>query len=493
MVEEDPKVKATWEGKRDYLKDKSRSGYDMALANLLIINGYTDNEASSVLRQFSLGRGKDASLHYLNRTIGEARRAWNKRKEEPMKDEKFDPPKEAWINDKMKALAKEAFATEARKAGKKKEIKEETKTLVPGLIHLIKDDDVVKYLLKEGDSLKIVEKIQTDKAIYRPYQGLPMTLDWKDLLGEVIRFLKAYVEMPSESDYLYLALWVFHSYLIDKFNVTPLLYFYGVHVTGKTRAGETLAKVSFKCERLTSPTEATLFRSASYFKNSLVIDEIKLWGRDANEQVANLIKSRYKRGLKVQRINTNAQGEGQVEYFDVFAPLVICTTEPLPDIIESRCLTFTMQANINPNVEKCFDEAWGLDLRNKLTVFRATYLDKEFDELPPGLARRRLNEILTPLYQILMLIDPERETEFKATVKEIEQQKIQEAGMTLEAEIIAKVTEYQKKEKEDFILTNELAEMMNADRTDKNRLSDMLVSNRLKKLGFIKERQTGTL
>lgn len=481
LVETNAKIKATWEGKRKDLKDKSRSGYDMSLANLLVFQGFSDNEIASVLRQSSTGRGRGATINYLNRVIGEARRAWDKRKEKPMKDERKE---------------------ETRKG--KPETKKGIKTLVPGLIHLINDNGVVKYLLKDGNSLKMVEEYKTDKGIFIPYQGLPIEYpdrdvldlpidqDYQELLDEVERFIKTYVELPSEGDYLYLALWVFHTYLIEKFDVTPLLYFYGVQVTGKTRAGEVLSKIGFKVERLTAPTEATLFRSASYFKNALVIDEIKLWGRDANENVANLIKSRYKRGLKVSRINLENKGEEQVEYFDVFAPMAICTTEQVNEIIESRCLRFIMRANVNPDVEKRFDETWGQDLRNKLTMFRACYLEPEFDEIK-RVARRRLNEILTPLYQVLMLIAPGREDEFKSTVKDIERQRQDEAGMSLEAEIIEKVIEYQKKEGQDFFLTNNITEMMNETRTERSRVSDMLIANRLKKLGFHKEREAGTL
>ncbi|GAI31462.1 unnamed protein product, partial [marine sediment metagenome] len=55
----------------------------------------------------------------------------------------------------------------------------------------------------------------------------------------------------------------------------------------------------------------------------------------------------YKRGLKVSRINLNKTGEDQIEYYDTFTSLVICTTESIPDIIESRCILFTMQKNSN--------------------------------------------------------------------------------------------------------------------------------------------------
>ncbi|GAI36027.1 unnamed protein product, partial [marine sediment metagenome] len=243
-------------------------------------------------------------------------------------------------------------------------------------------------------------------------------LDYSHLLKDVIRFIKSYLELPEESGYLILALWVFHTYLIEKFNVTPIIYSYGLMETGKTRTCEVMRELAYKCETMTSPTEATLFRSAEYFKNTLVIDEVRLWGKDGNEEVARLIKSRYKRGLKVSRINMgkDKKGEDQVEYFDVFSPLMISTTESIPDIIESRCIRFTMQKNVNPNVERDIDKDLAGDLRNKLTIFRANYMDKELKEVE-DISRRRLNEILKPLYQIIMEIDPDRKDDFKLIVK----------------------------------------------------------------------------
>jgi len=63
-------------------------------------------------------------------------------------------------------------------------------------------------------------------------------LDLQQLFTEVDAFIRSFLEMPDEKDYLILVLWVFHSYLIEKFDTSPMLYFYGVKETGKTRAGE---------------------------------------------------------------------------------------------------------------------------------------------------------------------------------------------------------------------------------------------------------------
>ena len=476
ILQKNKRVKATWEGKRPDLSDQTHSGYDMALANLLMKHNFDDSEVAAILRASPSGKGKDAKPQYLALTIGKARTEWkkqNKRTAEVKKDSSGN-----------KQMTK---------------LKEEIRTLIPNLIHLVREDGIVKYLLKKEDKLHIQEKFISDGVTYRPKQDLPikipgpdileesMGIDYKALLDEVIRLIKSYLEMPLECNYLVLALWIFHTYLIEKFNATPILYFYGVKETGKSRAGEILGELAFRCERLTSPTEATLFRGADYFRTSLVIDEIKLWGPKGNQDVARLIKSRYKRGLKVPRVNLNKKGEDQIEYFDVFAPLVICTTESIPDTIESRCITFLMQKNVAVEVEKLIDEEWANKLRNRLTIFRARYLD---EDLPKSeqVARRRLNEIVMPLYQILMLIAPEREGEFKKTIRQMEKAKEKEEGLSLEAEIVEQIANYQKENGDAPFLTNEIVERLNETRHEKERLSSMLVSTRIRRLGFEKTR-----
>lgn len=419
---------------------------------------------------------------------------WNSKNKPPLPEKEI----ERITTDFSQAKLQEEKEQKTKKK-KQKKLKEETKTVIPGLIHLVREDGKVKYLVGDVNNLEIKETYFANETIYRPKQDLPIKmpgndilreetdLDWHELLDEIVLFIETYLELPDKSGYLLLALWVFHTYLVEKFDKTPLLYFYGIKETGKTRAGEVLDELAFRCERLTSPTEATLFRAAHYFKGTLIIDELKLWGKDGNLEVARLIKSRYKRGLMVSRCNMENQGEDQIEYFDVFAPLVICTTESIPDIIESRCLTFLMQKNISPLVEENIDEEKSRELRNKLTIFRATFLHKELPESPP-IARRRLNEILTPLYRILLLVDPERKDEFKEIVEEITKAREEEEGMTLEAEIIKEMLNYEEETTSRQFLTVEIVRRLNEDRFEKDKLSNMLVSLRIKRMGFRKIR-----
>ena len=378
-------------------------------------------------------------------------------------------------------------------------LKDRIKTIIPNLIHLVRDQGRTKYLLCKNNQFVIEDYFIEEDKRYSPKQNLPIkmlnpsilkrsfNLDTAQLVTEIDCFIKSYLEMPLDSDYLVLALWVFHTYLIEKFNTTPILYFYGVKETGKSRAGEVLSELAFRTQRLTSLTEATLFRSVELFKPTLIIDEIRLWGRGGNQGLADLMKTTYKRGLKVSRVNMNKNGEDQIEHFDTFTPLVICTTESIPDIIESRCILFTMQKNSNPQIEEMIDEEWANDLRERLTIFRANHFNKE---LPKAqyIARGRLNEIMFPLYQSLLLVGPERKNEFIDIVKRIQKNKENEEGMSLEAEIVKAIDdEYQENQNKRF-LTKSISERLNESRSENEKISDRAVSSRIKRLGFDKIR-----
>jgi D5-like protein len=62
----------TWRGERSDLKDQSRSGYDMAMADLLAAHKFTPEEAAAILRQMPSGKGADATRAYLEHTISKA-------------------------------------------------------------------------------------------------------------------------------------------------------------------------------------------------------------------------------------------------------------------------------------------------------------------------------------------------------------------------------------------------------------------------------------
>src|SRR5262249_22029372 len=65
-------IQKTWHGERPDLKDQSRSGYDMAMADRLAAHKFKPEEAAAILRQMPSGKGADATRAYLEHTIGKA-------------------------------------------------------------------------------------------------------------------------------------------------------------------------------------------------------------------------------------------------------------------------------------------------------------------------------------------------------------------------------------------------------------------------------------
>jgi len=65
-------IQATWRGERPDVKDQSGSGFDMAMANILVRYGFTAEEIACILRHMPSGKGRDAGHQYLEHTISKA-------------------------------------------------------------------------------------------------------------------------------------------------------------------------------------------------------------------------------------------------------------------------------------------------------------------------------------------------------------------------------------------------------------------------------------
>lgn len=388
-----------------------------------------------------------------------------------------------------------------RSQKKKSKVEVEIKTLVPGLVNLIKQEGSVSYLLIENGELTLKPEIpESDGKIYKPKQDLPILYPSEEvfmyygnskqettLIKDLREFISRYIELPQPGNDLLLSCWILHTYLADKCNCTPIIYFYGVKETGKTRAIEVLASVAFFAEILTAPTEATLFRAAQYFKTTLFLDELKIWGKDGNPDVANLVKSRYKKGIKVSRINMNKKGEKQVEYYDVFSPLCISSNEKMSSPIEDRSLIFLMQKNVKSEVETEIDQTQAQNLRDRLTAWRAKYL---FEDLPKvnSPARRRLREITTPLVQAVMLAGANNQIldELTDCITNIAERRKEMESVSFEAEIVFALRELRDlelTEREKFT-TKELTEQVNQGRAENEKLKSRTVGKVISSLSF---------
>lgn len=72
FLAKDWRLRKTWEGKRDMPQDNSRSGYDMAVADLLAQDGFTEEEIVTILPKNPSGKGIEATESYLKHTAQKA-------------------------------------------------------------------------------------------------------------------------------------------------------------------------------------------------------------------------------------------------------------------------------------------------------------------------------------------------------------------------------------------------------------------------------------
>jgi hypothetical protein len=301
----------------------------------------------------------------------------------------------------------------------------ETIGVVDNLIHWVQNPrDKVKFLLDIDGRMEIKEIITINDKLYNAKQDMRgMLLPTEDivntkydfsnsetakkLLADIALFIYNFVELPKNKYYLIIALYVLHTYLLEKLESSPILYMYGTRETGKSRAGKAVAAIAFRCKRETTPTGAVLFRSTHFLKMNYVFDEIQLRGDNGNQDVKDLLKNRYTPGCTVTRIEREAEKNliDQIKTFDTYGGTMICSTEYLDDIIESRCLKFVMKQNKRRDVEDNIDPVKAAELRNRLLYFRHYWIKHDFPVVDAP-ARRRLGELLKPLYIMLKITDP---------------------------------------------------------------------------------------
>jgi len=385
-----------------------------------------------------------------------------------------------------------------------KEEKEEKgpilKTFLPELIHLVDDSGVKKYLFKNADNKLIVEETWTSEGgqVYKPRQDLTIgyasmavldmgqDITWPSLLKDIERYIKKHLELPSRIYYLIFGLWIMHTYLIEETDITPYLYYTGLKGTGKSRAGQIANKLAYKCLLETMPTAPVLFRSSELWHNALVIDEAKFWGSDMDRDLARIVMSRYKRGVTVSRVDMNKKGEKTVELFDVFGPLVICTESNIPEPIEDRTIKFQMKMNVSPEVEDDWNLPTEQALIDLLTLFRAKFMGKGLPK-HEKIARRRLNEILSPLYKILLLVDKSRTEEFEEFVETVKTSRIADEATSENATIISILIDLYNEGK-DVISTHDIAKIYNQDNENPNfQIGDKSMGWKLKPFNFVKK------
>ena len=369
----------------------------------------------------------------------------------------------------------------------------------PNLVDVVEDNGELVYLIAEGTQLKTVPSITLGGKVAFPpsREQLPFLIPrWNEisrayhedtpqaLFHDLVEYHKAFSHLPSEAYYVLLAAWDFSTYIIEHLNYSGYIYLYAVPERGKTKTGQAMIYVSYRGIHQENLREANLFRSSHDLAATLFIDVSNISKKAIRESSLDIVLQRFEKGAKVQRVLHPEWGPFKdSRFYDIFGATVIATNEPINDIMESRSFPIDM-----PFAHSNFPKPQphhGLPFRERLLAWRAHFLiDKPVLPSPPQFPMGRLNDIATPLWQLIKLASPSHCPQFEDIINEFTEKRRQGKASTLEGEVIKALLDLQSAAEDGKIEVDMVTDSVNQGRKDFHKESSRYIGKVLRRLGF---------
>lgn len=248
----------------------------------------------------------------------------------------------------------------------------------------------------------IVDDLVKGGIVLLPNAPLEYGTD-KELIEEIKLFLYQYFEVPGFFKdflpYLVMFYWVY-----ERFPFIPYLHFLGRTGTGKSTAMEVLGSICYKpIDASGAITMASIFRVASTWKGTLMLDEFNAGG-DNYQEMLSLLKS----GVSNKAVlRVEGEGKKEVKAFLVKSPKIFTSEKPVTDAgLRSRIIEVKMEQNklkvplyrLNKFLVKA------QELRSKLLLWRLRKLCTiNLDDIEYGFKelqgfQGRVQQVITPIY-----------------------------------------------------------------------------------------------
>ena len=171
--------------------------------------------------------------------------------------------------------------------------------------------------------------------------------DGVKLLDSLVVFITRFVWFPNEHMAVAVALWVVHTYLLDRFDFSPRLHIKSpAKRSGKSRLLEVTEQLANQARYVVNISTSALFRLVEKSRPSLLVDEVdRLFGEDLDQDrsdLVGLLNAGFRRGATVAR--TVGQGaDMDVREFSTFAPVALAGIGTIPDTIEDRSVIVRLE------------------------------------------------------------------------------------------------------------------------------------------------------
>jgi hypothetical protein len=211
-------------------------------------------------------------------------------------------------------------------------------------------------------------------------------------LAAVEAFVRRYVAFASDHEPTGIALWVAHAWLVERFEVSPILAVTSAEMrSGKTRVLDCLVLLVPSPFRVVMPSEAVTYTVlAERPRRTMLLDEADaIFGPRTAERYEGLraiLNSGNQQGTPVLRVKLEGRRR-EVDAFDVYGPKAIAGIGNLPATVADRSIPIRMKrrmadepiAKFRRRSAKAEAEAIGLDW-SAVTVVPDVPVPDELDD-----------------------------------------------------------------------------------------------------------------
>lgn len=273
----------------------------------------------------------------------------------------------------------------------------------------------IKYNKKTGTT-EVVEDFYYENVHYVPITndlthsislagGVTEYGNLDNLVGKIKEFYNYNFQVPAKFEkflpYLCLYTWVY-----ERFPTVPYLNFVGLTGTGKTTAMEVFGTLCYKTLDVSgSITMASIFRTTTVWKGTLLLDEFDTVGDEARAMIS-FLKSGFG-----DRAVLRVEGDKirEVKAYLVKCPKIFTSEKPITDAgLQSRTLVIQMEKNKRKvplyRLNKFKKQAE--EIKSMLLLWRLRNLNKiDLEELEYGYETlggfdSRVQQVITPIYYL---------------------------------------------------------------------------------------------
>lgn len=370
----------------------------------------------------------------------------------------------------------------------------------PGLVDLVLNDkgDIV-FLVKENNNLTIkYEQMVDGKKFIPPPKDKVLWMIPKSstvmqhylsdtdavLFIDLVNYLKTISKLPDDNHYLFLAAFLMHTYLVDKFEYSPMIWFYAIPERGKTRTGKAMTYSAFRGVQIVTLREAHMIRLTTDLRATLFIDVTDLQQKADANGVEDILLNRYEKGARIARVLYPDKGAfDDTVYYDIYGATIAATNETVNDVLATRTVQIIM-----PESDRQFNddvkEVNGLPFRERLLGFRARWMDKDIPVVIKP-CNGRLGDILRCIRQIVNIVSSD-EKWFLDFVTGIEKQRKLSGADGLDAQVVNAIKDSLNAMKQGHIFHEDILRNLNINKSEKEKISPNKLGKITSRLGFEK-------